>query len=564
MTPRNIITTLTPRTPRNSSTPPYQKIRSSQASQNQNQKKKKRRNIFIGLSFLLFVVVVPCLIYILYRFVFKKKKSGGEEKECVSTCVTPTNNTKLLSDPLPSSWPELKMEWMKKKGLDSNQVILQTNGCILQDGRGTPVVLKGISMTGLEWEYPTLVGATDSSFESMKKWGANVVRVPFTRRYIVNSDGSTITDQQKSIIGCLDDIIEKAMKYGMYIILDNHQIGSSTTWWDYYALTALVQRYQNYGMVMFEIYNEQNIDSSYGCKSYFNNISNTNLSIVNIISSLRLSVTTSPILIIPGLDYSSIWTFLNADILNKEGKPFCEEGSVETILSAGKSVHSSSPNIMFAVHPYSLSSIGSPITGCNKCIEISPSSTLQNTKLTYEIVSNAPQNTLAMLYKGTNYYKEIGGNVTNTDLYQGWTNEISVNTFQEVDGCKTLLYNSSDIEKINSAYDFNFGWLISKNIAPVIFTEFGNLECISFITNQQFIKIILDYIHSKNKQKNGSCHYTAWAWIDSYINYQSLLHDCIEFKPLTEQMNKDPIIIPCGPYPSLAQQVFNDLSTSHT
>jgi hypothetical protein len=181
----------------------------------------------------------------------------------------------------------------------------------------------------------------------------------------------------------------------------------------------------------------------------------------------------------------------------------------------------------------------------------------------YEIVKNAPENTLKIQYKGTNYYNGIGS-VSNDELYQGWPNELSMNTFQDVDGCKTLLYSPEDIEKIYSAYDLNFGWLISKNIAPIVFTEFGNLDCISVITNQQFIKIILDYINSKNKEKYGSAHYTAWAWIDSYISYQSLLNDCIEFKPLRAQINKDPIIIPCGPYPSIAQQVFNDLSTTST
>ena len=464
----------------------------------------------------------------------------------------------------------MKERWMTSKGLSSTDVILRTNGCLLEDGRGNPVVLKGISMTGLEWDSPTLNGVTDDSFQNMIKWGANVVRVPFRYDYIVNADGSNIVDVDQCMVGCLDNIIEKALKNGMYVILDHHVIRGHIQWQGYVALLALLRRYQDYGMVMYEIYNEPMVDKTLGCQSYFQEtFCNPKLpsllctSVVSVITNLRKAVVASPILIVSGLNFSSSWAFLNPDLVNDEGKPFCDR-TIQSLLSAGVSSSSTSPNIMLSVHPYGVMNALPQFYVLNQCIPI-PSSSMDNTEMTEmtettkkinEEIQNAPGNGIQIGLKLSNYYNGM----TNDDLY-AWnpTNDVSMKTYQVVNGCKTLLYSPSDLEIISTRMENNFGWILTKNIAPLIFTEFGNLDVVSFLVNQQFTDIILQYVNSNNKTRKGSCHYTAWAWVDNIMSYQSLLQDCINYQPLLQQTNKDPVMLPCGTYPSYAQQIYNDL-----
>ena len=559
--------------PRLSSPKNYFQVSTQQQKGKQQLRGSIWKRIFIFSIILLSIIAIFTLIIVLSirnKTPDNSPNQNYEEKErggCDSTCVTSFNNTKILSDPLPSSWPFLKEEWMKSKGLSPNQVILQTKGCILEDGNGNPVILKGVSMTGLEWSPPTLIGVTEESFLNMKRWGANVVRVPFRYDFIVNADGSNIMETNKCVVGCLDGIIEKAMQHGMYVILDNHNIEGNINRWGYNALLALLRRYQDYGMVMYEIFNEPKTSKELGCQSYFLDTycdpeipTQLCLSVVSVITNLRKAVVVSPILILSGLNYNFTWAFMNPDLVNDQGKPFCDY-SIQTLLSAGSSFSSSSPNIMLSVHPYSRMNALQQFYLSDTCIAI-PSSSPNPTELTLktnEIIQNLPGNGITIEVKVPNLYNGM----TNQEVYEWkWTNSLNLKTYQEVNGCKTLLYSSSELENLSSRMETSFGWLVTKNIAPLIFTEFGNLEVISFLVNQQFTDIILQYVNSKNKTRKGSCHYTAWAWIDNIMSYQSLLQDCINFQPLLHQTSKDPVMIPCGNYPSYAQQVYNDLSTS--
>jgi endoglucanase len=151
---------------------------------------------------------------------------------------------------------------------------LTTAGNHILSADGTPVVLRGINRSGLEYAHPIagdfLAGARlsfDEIEEIVRGWGARVVRVPFAQSRLLEPTTSA------AYLHALDTVVDWVASCGAYTLLDLQWLdpviaygrtsdgslnriaplpspGSCDVW------RLLAERYQSNPAVLFDIYNE--------------------------------------------------------------------------------------------------------------------------------------------------------------------------------------------------------------------------------------------------------------------------------------------------------------------
>ena len=396
-------------------------------------------------------------------------------------------------------------------------VALRTKGCQVQNGYGQNINLYGVAVSCLTHStlyevdlFNTIIG--EQSFLAMRqKWNCNVVRISFKSSRLLNIAN---TDPQQLTLRYLDRGIELALRNGMYVVLDNHGMGNdgdSPSDVDTRAIAFLMARYDFLDMIMYEIFNEPVSPAASGCDLYF---SSNMYTFSTMLTTLRkLPLQKPPILIIGGLISASLWAFLNPQLKDPSGRPWCTKGTVQDLLKSAGNV-----NLMFSAHPYNMA-IDSDYLNIRE----------------------------ANVGRSTNIYLDGG----DSDLHVPFSSNREY-------PCKYYNWDLSSFDRISGFLD-NYQWILDQDLGPIIFTEFGNLNEVSVRNNSMYIQGILQYVERQNKKKPGCMHFTAWAWIASTPHYQSLLSNPVtSFTPLTT-VDKPPL--PCPPYPPLLGQQVLDFLT---
>jgi hypothetical protein len=142
---------------------------------------------------------------------------------------------------------------------------LHTEGNRVLDGRGNPLVLRGVNRVGLHAKGaapPT----SEAEIDHARAWGMNVVRVLLTEAY---SDPQCATQYDPTYFDAVDDIVRWTTSRGMVALLDLHQdtrvpCGQNDRWRmadmpgsvDFWRVAA--RRYGSNPLVAFDLYNEPN------------------------------------------------------------------------------------------------------------------------------------------------------------------------------------------------------------------------------------------------------------------------------------------------------------------
>jgi len=117
-------------------------------------------------------------------------------------------------------------------GIDPNG-FLSVNGNAIVDHAGNTVVLNGVNFNGYEYGlWSGLHMHEEADYSRIASWGFNVVRLPIAWNLIEAQPGKYDT----TYLSHVDQDIQWAKKYGVYIILDMHQYGWSSyfTYFDSY------------------------------------------------------------------------------------------------------------------------------------------------------------------------------------------------------------------------------------------------------------------------------------------------------------------------------------------
>ncbi len=131
------------------------------------------------------------------------------------------------------------------------------------DPNGQPVVFRGVNKGGLEYS-PHGYDNDLKTFQRMKSWGANIVRLPLTDAFAMPG----MCGYDKNYLPTIDRIVSYAERLGMVIVLDDHFATKGLPCGvapgnqkapDSYSLAfvkALATRYKNHPYVAIDLYNE--------------------------------------------------------------------------------------------------------------------------------------------------------------------------------------------------------------------------------------------------------------------------------------------------------------------
>lgn len=133
---------------------------------------------------------------------------------------------------------------------------LQVKGAQIVNKNGKAFVIKGVSMHGLAW-FPQYV--QKKSFASLKKLGANTVRLPiYTEEY----GGYCSGGNKKQLKKLVDKGVKAATELGMYVIIDWHILQDGNPLQHKKAakkfFKEIAKKYAKRNNVLFEICNEPN------------------------------------------------------------------------------------------------------------------------------------------------------------------------------------------------------------------------------------------------------------------------------------------------------------------
>lgn len=133
---------------------------------------------------------------------------------------------------------------------------LQVKGTQIVNKKGKPFVIKGVSMHGIAW-FPQYV--QKKSFASLKRMGANTVRIPvYTEEY----GGYCSGGNKKQLKQVVDRGVKAATELGMYVILDWHILQDGNPLQHKKAASRFFKemagKYAKQKNVLFEICNEPN------------------------------------------------------------------------------------------------------------------------------------------------------------------------------------------------------------------------------------------------------------------------------------------------------------------
>jgi endoglycosylceramidase len=102
----------------------------------------------------------------------------------------------------------------------SESSLLSTNGTQITFENGTVVILRGVNLSGLEYIPPVQWAHHESDYATIVSWGFNVVRLPISWENLEPRPG--VYDD--AYLRLVDQDIAWAKQYGIYIVLDMHQI----------------------------------------------------------------------------------------------------------------------------------------------------------------------------------------------------------------------------------------------------------------------------------------------------------------------------------------------------
>lgn len=144
---------------------------------------------------------------------------------------------------------------------------------ILSAATGTPVTLRGVNRSGLEYAGPDeqgfLSGAAISRMEIeviVRQWRCNIIRLPFNQDFVLRGrNGRSGEEYQRA----LDQVIFWASSFGAYTLLDlqwlnadqiyggggNH-VAPLPNFESIELWTTLAQRYKEEPAVLFDLFNE--------------------------------------------------------------------------------------------------------------------------------------------------------------------------------------------------------------------------------------------------------------------------------------------------------------------
>ena len=98
---------------------------------------------------------------------------------------------------------------------------LSTNGTSIVDANGGPVLLRGADLWGYSFSQGYIGRHSEADYQTLKSWGFNVVRVTISWSNIEAKQG-VYDDNYFS--NYLDNDIQWAKKYGIYVVLDMQQV----------------------------------------------------------------------------------------------------------------------------------------------------------------------------------------------------------------------------------------------------------------------------------------------------------------------------------------------------
>ena len=138
-------------------------------------------------------------------------------------------------------------------------------GTSIEGPDGLPFVPRGVNKSGLEWT-PKGYDLSSATFEGMKSWGANFVRVPLNDSYWLSSMCTYDADYASRV----DQVVQWAESLHMLVLLDDHRSTRGLTCgpsgWNKAQkmadarniefLTQLATRYKDHPYVAFDLYNE--------------------------------------------------------------------------------------------------------------------------------------------------------------------------------------------------------------------------------------------------------------------------------------------------------------------
>lgn len=98
--------------------------------------------------------------------------------------------------------------------------LLMTNGTDIGYANGTVEILRGVNLNGYEYVSPVQRTHSKSDYATIASWGFNVVRLPISWENLEPQAGSYNDNYLRNV----DQDIAWAKQYGIFIILDMHQI----------------------------------------------------------------------------------------------------------------------------------------------------------------------------------------------------------------------------------------------------------------------------------------------------------------------------------------------------
>jgi endoglycosylceramidase len=103
-------------------------------------------------------------------------------------------------------------------------------GTSIVNPMGGKVILRGVNYEGYELEYPLIETHSETAYRIFAQLGFNVVRLPIAWGNLEPSPGAF---QEQYLTNYVDQDVRWAKKYGIYIVLDMHQLYWGKRWGGY-------------------------------------------------------------------------------------------------------------------------------------------------------------------------------------------------------------------------------------------------------------------------------------------------------------------------------------------
>ena len=137
---------------------------------------------------------------------------------------------------------------------------LSVKGTSLTDEKGEILVMKGVSLGWHNWWSQFYNESTITWLQN--DWGCNLVRAAIG----VEPDGAYVYNSALAN-NCLDNVVDAAIKNGMYVIVDWHSHNVRTEEAKEF-FTRVANKYKDYPNIIYEIFNEPERISWEEVKSY--------------------------------------------------------------------------------------------------------------------------------------------------------------------------------------------------------------------------------------------------------------------------------------------------------